>query len=174
MFQKYVQTINNNPSLFDTLFVNKSFELSNILSFIVTSVLGIFRDGWRYGQTTHHFLIFLLPLFVKEYCTTKVLGIYGTTRCQMKHMDIVYLMIQFWPSGLDTVTQWEMVVFSIFSDFISATKFSFKKLFWKLSQLKTNYPRDLKPMPNNYKCPKFSSELRSTSVSWSIDEIFKN
>ena len=33
------------------------------------------------------------------------------------------------------------------------------------------YPRDLKPMPNNYKCPQFSSELRGTSVSWSIDEI---
>ena len=48
------------------------------------------RDGWRYGQTTHHFLIFLLPLFVKEYCTTKVLGIYGTTRCQIKGMDIVF------------------------------------------------------------------------------------
>ena len=87
-----------------------------------------------------------------------------------------YLIIQFWPSGLDTVTQWNMVVFSIFSDFISATRLSCKNFFWKLSQLKTNHPRDLKPMPNDYKCSKFSSELRSTSVSyvicwWDIEEL---
>ena len=43
----------------------------------------------------------------------------------------------------------DMVVFNVFSDFISATEFSLT-IFCKLSQFKTNHPRGVKPMPSNY------------------------
>ena len=36
------------------------------------------------------FSFFGWPLFVKGFCMAKVLGIYGTTRCQIKDMDIVF------------------------------------------------------------------------------------
>ena len=36
------------------------------------------------------FPFFGWPLFVKGFCMAKVLGIYGTTRCQIKDMDIVF------------------------------------------------------------------------------------
>ena len=36
------------------------------------------------------FLFFGWPLFVKGSCMAKVLGLYGTTRCQIKDMYIVF------------------------------------------------------------------------------------
>ena len=36
------------------------------------------------------FSFFGWPLFVKGSCVAKVFGIYGTTRCQIKDMDIVF------------------------------------------------------------------------------------
>ena len=39
------------------------------------------------------FSFFGWPLFVKGSCMAKVLGVYGTTRCQIKDMDIVFLQV---------------------------------------------------------------------------------
>ena len=123
------------------------------------------------------FSFFGWPLFVKGSCVANVFGMYGTTRCQIKDMDMVFPQVPLNPLLAKWFGYCDSMKYGSFERFFGfhfSDKILIQKLFSKLSQFKTNHPRDLKPIPNNHKWPKFSSDLRSTSVFYSIDEIFKN
>ena len=83
---------------FISLFVSQRTSISNFLG-VCQQQLTCTSNKTLYDQAGTAkdmdrqlpiFSFFGWPLFVKGFCMAKVLGIYGTTRCQMKDMDIFF------------------------------------------------------------------------------------